>query len=98
MIKIIYKLNTYTYLHTAHACSPKGWQRHLRYSSETPTFCQNYFAMRTTADVSDSDPIAVRLKSISGVSAIIHLVAFYDIHGRKGKVLFFYSVPVTTRD
>jgi hypothetical protein len=26
------------------------------------------------------------------------LVAFYDIHGRKREVLFFYSVPDTTRD
>jgi hypothetical protein len=43
-------------------------------------------------------PIAVLLRSISGVSAINTLVAFYDIHGRKGKVLFFCSVPDTTRD
>jgi hypothetical protein len=26
------------------------------------------------------------------------LVAFYDIHGRKREVLFFCSVPDTTRD
>jgi hypothetical protein len=26
------------------------------------------------------------------------LVAFYDIHGRKREVLFFYFVPDTTRD
>jgi hypothetical protein len=26
------------------------------------------------------------------------LLVFYDIHGRKGKVLFFYSVSDTTRD
>jgi hypothetical protein len=35
---------------------------------------------------------------ISGVSAINPLVAFYDIHGRKREVLFFYFVPNTTRD
>jgi hypothetical protein len=43
-------------------------------------------------------PIAVVLQSISGVSAINPLVAFYDIHGRKSEVLFFYFVPDTTRD
>jgi hypothetical protein len=37
--------------------------------------------MRTTADVTGGKPIAVRLQSISGVSAINHLVT-YDIHGR----------------
>jgi hypothetical protein len=43
-------------------------------------------------------PIAVLLQSISGVSAINSLVAFYDIHGGKRDVLFFYFVPDTTRD
>jgi hypothetical protein len=43
-------------------------------------------------------PIAVLLQSISEVSAINPLVAFYDIHGGKRKVLFFYFVPDTTRD
>jgi hypothetical protein len=42
--------------------------------------------------------IAVLLQHISGVSAIILLVAFYDIHGGKREVLFFYFVPDTTRD
>jgi hypothetical protein len=54
--------------------------------------------MRITADVTDGKPIAVRLQSISGVSGINHLVAFYDTHGRKGEMLFFCSVPDTTRD
>jgi hypothetical protein len=40
-------------------------------------------------------PIAVFLQSISGVSAVNSLVAFYDIHGRKREVLFFYFVPDT---
>jgi hypothetical protein len=40
----------------------------------------------------------VLLQSISGVSAINPLVAFYDIHGGKREVLFFYFVPDTTRD
>jgi hypothetical protein len=41
-------------------------------------------------------PFAALLQSISGVSAINPLVAFY--HGGKREVLFFYSVPDTTRD
>jgi hypothetical protein len=39
--------------------------------------------MRNAADVTGSKPIAVLLQSISGVSAINPLVAFYDIHGGK---------------
>jgi hypothetical protein len=38
------------------------------------------------------------LQSISDVSAINPLVAFYDIYGEKREVLFFYFVPDTTRD
>jgi hypothetical protein len=53
--------------------------------------------MRNTADVT-SKPIAVLLQSISGVSVINLLVAFYDIHGGKREVLSFYFVPDTTRD
>jgi hypothetical protein len=45
--------------------------------------------MRNTADVTDGKAIAVLLQSISGVSAINPLVAFYDIHGGKTEVLFF---------
>jgi hypothetical protein len=45
-----------------------------------------------------SKPIAVLLQSISGVSAINPLVAFYDIHGGKREVLFFYFVPDTRDD
>jgi hypothetical protein len=48
--------------------------------------------MRNTADVTGGKPIAVLLQSISGVSAINPLVAFYDIHGGKREVLFFYFV------
>jgi hypothetical protein len=53
--------------------------------------------MRNTADVIGGKPIAV-LQSISGVSAINPLIAFYDIHGGKREVLFFYFVPDITRD
>jgi hypothetical protein len=51
--------------------------------------------MKNTAVVTGGKPIAVLLQYISGVSA---LVAFYDIHGRKRELLFFYFVPDTTRD
>jgi hypothetical protein len=53
--------------------------------------------MRNTADVTGGKLIAVLLQSISGLSAINPLVAFYDIHGGKREVLFFYFVPDTTR-
>jgi hypothetical protein len=54
--------------------------------------------MRNTADVTGGKPIAIVLQSISGVSAINPLFAFYDIDGAKREVLFFYFVPDTTRD
>jgi hypothetical protein len=54
--------------------------------------------VRNTADVIGGKPIAVLLQSISGVSAINPLVAFYDIREGKREVLFFCSVPDTTRD
>jgi hypothetical protein len=54
--------------------------------------------MRNTADVTGGKPIAVLLQSISRVSAINPLVAFYDIHGGKRGVQFFYFVPDTTQD
>jgi hypothetical protein len=54
--------------------------------------------MKNTEDVTGGKPIAVLLQSTSGVSAINPLVAFYDIHGGKRAVLFFYFVPDTTRD
>jgi hypothetical protein len=53
--------------------------------------------MSNTTDVTGGKPIAVGSQSISGVNAINPLVAFYDIHGRKRDVLFFYFVPDTTR-
>jgi hypothetical protein len=59
-------------------------------------FYQNKLAMNNTADVTGGKPIADLLQSISG--AINPLVAFYDIHGGKREVLFFYFVPDTTRD
>jgi hypothetical protein len=67
-------------------------------SSETPTCYQNLLVMRNTADVIGGKPNAVLLQSISSESAINPLVAFYDIHGGKREVLFFYFVLDTTRD
>jgi hypothetical protein len=49
--------------------------------------------MRNTADVTGGKYIAVQSRSISGVSAVNPLVAFYDIRGRNEKVLFFCFVP-----
>jgi hypothetical protein len=54
--------------------------------------------MKNTADVTGGKPIAVLLQSISDVSAINPLVAFYDIRGEKRVVLYLYLVPDTTRD
>jgi hypothetical protein len=58
----------------------------------------NYLAMRNAADVTGGNPIAVPSQSISVGNAVNPLVAFYDIHERKREVLFFCSVPDTTRD
>jgi hypothetical protein len=65
--------------------------------------------MKTTADVTGGKPIAVLLQSISGVSAINPLVAFYDIHGAKERrysfilsrtphetIIFYYSESLHT--
>jgi hypothetical protein len=54
--------------------------------------------MSNTTDMTGGKPIAVLLQFISSVSAINPLGAFYDIHGGKRQVLFFYFVPDTTRD
>jgi hypothetical protein len=54
--------------------------------------------VKNTAYVTGGKPIAVLLQSISGVSAINPLVAFYDIYGGKREALFFYFVPDTTRE
>jgi hypothetical protein len=52
--------------------------------------------MTNTANLTGGKPIAA-INPLS-VRAINPLVAFYDIHGRKREVLFFYFVPDTTRD
>jgi hypothetical protein len=79
------------YIRITHVLSLKGWQKHPRYSSKTPTFYKNYLAMRNTVDVTAGKSIAVRSEYISGVSAVNPLVAFYDIKGRKREVLFLHE-------
>jgi hypothetical protein len=49
--------------------------RGIWYSSETPTFYQNYLAMRNTVDVTGGELNAIWSQSVSGVSAINHLGA-----------------------
>jgi hypothetical protein len=56
---------------------------------------QNYLAMTNTADMT-GESNAFSMQSISDVRTRNPLVTFYDIHGRKGEVLFFYFVPDTT--
>jgi hypothetical protein len=73
-------------------------RRGSRGISNIPSRHPRFTKMRNTADVTGAKPIAVLLQSISGVSAVMHLVAFYDIHGGKREVLFFYFVLDTTRD
>jgi hypothetical protein len=50
--------------------------------------------------VTGGESIAILLQSvsdISDVSAVNPLIDFYDIHGRKGEVVFYCSVPDTTQ-
>jgi hypothetical protein len=87
----------YFYIHTYHSCFiPEGVaevsQIFLQDTHVLTKLC-SYFA-----DVTDAKPIAVLLQSISGLRAINPLVAFYDIHGGKREVLFFYFGPGTSRD
>jgi hypothetical protein len=53
--------------------------------------------MRNSEDMTGGKRMAVLLQSISDVSAVNPLVAFYDIHGGKREVfILFYFVPDTT--
>jgi hypothetical protein len=53
--------------------------------------------VRHSADVTGGKPIAILSQSISAVSAVNQLIAFYDLHRRKREVLIFCSV-LDTRD
>jgi hypothetical protein len=52
-----------------------------------PVFCRDDLAMRNIANVIGDKRITIWSQSISSVSAVNPLVAFYDIDGRKGEVL-----------
>jgi hypothetical protein len=55
--------------------------------------------MKNTADVTGSKLIVVQLQSISGVSAINPLVAFYDIYWRKERgAIRFGKMRVSRRN
>jgi hypothetical protein len=57
------RYNMFLYVHTYHSrLIPKGQQRSLRYSFETPTFYQNDLGMRNTAGVTGGKPTAVYLR------------------------------------
>jgi hypothetical protein len=58
-------------------------------------FYQNHndLVLKKTADGAGDKLNTVRSLSVSGVNAIAYyFVTYYDIHGRKGEVLFFSSV------
>jgi hypothetical protein len=86
----------YTYIHKYHSRFIPGGVAEVSQIFLRDTHVLPKFVMRNTADVTGGKPIAVLLQSISGLSAINPLVAFYDIHGGKREVLFFYFVPDTT--
>jgi hypothetical protein len=88
----------HTYIHNPLDLSPKGKQKHHRYSSAIPKFYKNNLAMKNTTEETGDRPIIVWSQFVSVVSTANPLVAFYDIHGRKGEVLLFCSIPDTTRD
>jgi hypothetical protein len=77
---------------------PEGVAKASQIFLRDAKFYQNYSAMRNTAKVTGGKPIAVWSQSIAGVNAIDPLVAFYDIHGKKREVLFFYFLSDTTQD
>jgi hypothetical protein len=101
----LYKLsNTLKYL-----CGHGFVQRGSRDISDIPetlftTFYKNELAMRNTVDMTGGKPIAVLLQSLSGVSAINPLVAFYDRHKKDDERERCYSFILsrtpheTTRD
>jgi hypothetical protein len=83
-------LNIFIYLHICiyHSRYPQRGSRHI---SDNTSRYQNDLVVKNAADATCGKSIAVWLQSISGVSAVNSLVAFYNIHERKGEVLFFCS-------
>jgi hypothetical protein len=80
------------YIYTTDAYPRRGSRGISDIAPRRFTFYQNYLDVRNTADGTSGKPIAVLLQSTSGVCAINPLVGFYDIHGRKREVLFFYFI------
>jgi hypothetical protein len=87
----VYIKKKYINIHTYHPrFIPEGVAEVSQIFSESPTFYQKVLAMRNTANEIGGKPIAIFLQSISGVSAINPLDAFYDIHG--GKTYTYLSI------
>jgi hypothetical protein len=74
-------INNNTYIHTTHALFPNGEEASQIFLRDTHVLLKllsyEEYCRR------GGHPIAVWSQSISGVSAINPLVAFYDVHGRK---------------
>jgi hypothetical protein len=71
----------HTYIHTYHPrFIPEGVAETSQRFLRDTHFHQNCLAMRNLADVTGGKPIAVQSQSISDVSAVNSLVAFYEIH------------------
>jgi hypothetical protein len=91
--------NTYIYIHTYHSrFIPEGVaevsQIFLRDTHVVPKLVSYEEHCRRTG----GKPIAVLLQTISGVSGINPLVAFYDIHGgKRGAILLFCPGHHNTR-
>jgi hypothetical protein len=86
-------LSKLMYTHHSHTM-PEGAAGTSQIFFRDAQVLQNDLAMRNTVDVTGGKPIAVSSQSISGVSAINPLVAFYDIHGTKREVLIFYLTNI----
>jgi hypothetical protein len=80
-------------LHTYHSrFIPEGVAETSQIFLRDTHILSKLLATRNTADVTGGKTIAILSQSISGVSDVNPLVEFYDIHERKGEVLFFCSV------
>jgi hypothetical protein len=85
------------YIHTYHSrFIPKRVTKSNEILLRYTTFYQNDLAMMNTADTIGDKPSATCSQSISDVSAVGPLVAFYDITGRKTELLIYSSVPDIT--
>jgi hypothetical protein len=87
------KIGIHTYIHTYHSrFIPEGVAEASQIFFQDAHLAPKLFSYEKYCKycVIGGKPIAVRSQFISGVSAINPLVAFYDIHGREGEVLFFF--------